>query len=65
MAPDFLGIPEASELTGIPPATLRWYRATGTGPKSFRVGRRVRYHKSDVLDWLAAQEDKTARGGVR
>jgi predicted DNA-binding transcriptional regulator AlpA len=62
---DLLGIPETSGLTGTPEATLRWYRSVGIGPKSFKVGRRVRYHKSDVLEWLAAQENKSARGGVR
>lgn len=60
-----LGIQEVSELLGIPPATLRWYRATAVGPKSFKVGRRVRYWRSDCLDWLAMQEVKTAVGGVK
>ncbi|MCZ8377650.1 helix-turn-helix domain-containing protein [Mycobacterium sp. CPCC 205372] len=62
--PELLGIPEASDLLGLPEATLRWYRASGTGPKSFKVGRRVRYWRSDCLDWLASQESKTAVGGV-
>lgn len=56
--------PEVSERYGIPEATLRWYRSMGLGPKSFKVGRRVRYRESDVLEWLAAQEKKTTRGGV-
>ena len=44
--------------------TLDWYRAMGRGPKSFKVGRRVRYRESDLLEWLAAQEEASARGGV-
>jgi predicted DNA-binding transcriptional regulator AlpA len=63
--PELLGIPEASELLGLPEATLRWYRASGTGPRSFKVGRRVRYWRSDCLDWLASQQSKTAVGGVK
>jgi predicted DNA-binding transcriptional regulator AlpA len=61
--PELLGIPEAAELLGIPEATLRWYRSTATGPKSFKVGRRVRYWRSDCMEWLAAQETATQRGG--
>ncbi|WP_413467121.1 helix-turn-helix transcriptional regulator [Mycolicibacterium sp. 120270] len=63
--PELLGISEVSELTGIPPATLRWYRATSVGPRSFKVGRRVRYWRSDCLQWLAAQEERSAVGGVQ
>jgi DNA-binding transcriptional MerR regulator len=63
--PDLPDITEVSGALNIPVPTLRWYRATGIGPKSFKVGRRVRYHKADVLEWLAAQEAKTAVGGVK
>lgn len=62
--PDLLGISEVSELTGVPETTLRWYRATATGPKSFKVGRRVRYWRKDCLEWLTSQEEMTQRGGV-
>jgi len=61
---DLLGIPEASELLGIPQATLRWYRTQGLGPKSFKVGRRVRYRHGDCVSWLQAQESNSVRGGV-
>jgi predicted DNA-binding transcriptional regulator AlpA len=63
--PDYIDTPEVSEMTGVPVATLTWYRATDQGPRSVKIGRRVRYHKADVLEWLAAQEAKSARGGVR
>jgi predicted DNA-binding transcriptional regulator AlpA len=63
--PDLPDITEVSSALNIPVPTLRWYRATGTGPKSFKVGRHVRYHKTDVLEWIAAQENKTARGGAK
>lgn len=47
---------QASELTGVPEATLRYWRFAGTGPKSFKLGaRKVAYKKSDVLGWLEAQ----------
>jgi DNA-binding transcriptional MerR regulator len=63
--PELPDITQLSNALNIPVPTLRWYRATGIGPKSFRVGRRVRYHKADVLQWLAAQEQESARGGAK
>lgn len=39
------------------------WRRRGFGPASFKVGRHVRYRRADVLAWLAAQEQATARGG--
>lgn len=58
-------VPEVSVATGIPEATLRWYRSKGIGPKSCRIGRRIRYRKADVIAWFEAQEAKSARGGLR
>jgi predicted DNA-binding transcriptional regulator AlpA len=43
---------EVAELTRICVATLRWMRHIGTGPRSFRQGRRVLYWLSDVLNWI-------------
>lgn len=50
---ELLTIEEVSELTRIPVNTLYHYRATGQGPKSARLGRRVVYRHSDVEDWIA------------
>ena len=36
----------------MPVATLRYWRHLGSGPQSFRIGRTVRYWRSDVLQWL-------------
>ncbi len=36
------------------PATVRYWRHVGKGPRSFRVGRRVLYRESDVKAWLDA-----------
>ncbi|MEH3140931.1 MAG: helix-turn-helix domain-containing protein [Mycobacterium kyogaense] len=55
---------EVAHKYGFSEPTLRWYRSMGIGPKSWKAGRRVRYRESDVLEWLAAQESKSARGGV-
>lgn len=50
-----LRLAEVTELTGIPEATLRFWRYEGTGPKSAKLGRRVVYREADVLDWIDAQ----------
>jgi DNA-binding transcriptional MerR regulator len=49
---------------GIPEGTLRYYRSTGVGPASFRLGGRVRYRRTEVLNWVAEQERTTRRGGA-
>lgn len=36
------------------PATVRYWRYVGKGPRSFKVGRRVLYREVDVLAWEAA-----------
>ena len=53
---DLLTITEAAALLRAPVATLRYWRHLGTGPRSFRVGRGVRYWRTDVIAWLEAQK---------
>ncbi len=50
---DLLTIDEVSDITRVPVSTLYWYRATGEGPKSAKLGRRVVYRRSDVCAWVA------------
>jgi predicted DNA-binding transcriptional regulator AlpA len=50
-----LTIAEAAEMVRSPVATLRYWRHQGIGPHSFRVGRSVRYWRSDVHNWLQEQ----------
>lgn len=52
-----------SEKTGVPEATLRWWRHVGEGPRSFTLGKRmVRYAEEDVERWL---EEQYAKAGAR
>ena len=53
--PDLLTIAEAAELLRAPVATLRYWRHLGTGPRSFRLGRRVLYRTDDLHAWIAQQ----------
>ena len=54
---DLLTIAEVADLVRVPVATLRYWRHLGTGPRSFRVGRGVRYWRTDVTAWLEAQSN--------
>lgn len=38
-------------------ATQRHWRASGTGPKAARIGRRVMYRESDIEAWINSKFD--------
>ena len=50
-----LTMPEVSERTRTPVETLRYWRARGLGPDSFKVGRRVLYSEAALEAWLERQ----------
>ncbi len=52
---DLLTIGEAALLLRAPVATLRYWRHLGTGPHSFRLGRRVLYRRDDLRAWIDAR----------
>ena len=56
--PDLLTISEAAALLRAPVATLRYWRHLGTGPRSFRLGRRVLYRRDDIEAWIQSQHDQ-------
>jgi hypothetical protein len=46
---------EIADATGVPLATLRWYRHRGHGgPRTFLLGRRVVAYEDDVAAWVEA-----------
>ncbi len=54
---------EVSERTGIPVATLRWYRHRNEGPPSHKLGKRtVVYPADDLALWIAQQKAATTKG---
>ena len=59
---ELLGTRAVSEWTGTPEETLRFWRATGTGPLSWKIGRRVVYSRDDVQRWLDDQRAQSLRG---
>ena len=46
--PQLLTISQAAELLRAPVAALRYRQHLGTGPNSFRLGRRVLYRRDDL-----------------
>jgi DNA-binding transcriptional MerR regulator len=60
-----LTLQEASEYLNIPSNTLRWWRTVGTGPKSYKLGGRVFYDRTDLDQWAGAGKLETARGGTQ
>ena len=57
-----LSTKEAAEYLGLNENTLRYWRhlADGTGPKSFRIGKKLVHYAIDDLDqWLQDQYDRT------
>jgi excisionase family DNA binding protein len=59
--PELLTISEAAQLVRAPVATLRYWRHLGTGPRSFRLGRRVLYRRDDLRAWIDTQHDQSFR----
>ena len=58
-------IEEVAEVLRMPVATLRYWRVLGTGPRGFIVGRRLRYWRQDVLDWLDERRDESGDGAAQ
>ncbi|GAB3325171.1 hypothetical protein GCM10027451_49800 [Geodermatophilus aquaeductus] len=59
-----LTITEAAQLLRAPVATLRYWRHLGTGPTSFRLGRRVLYRRDDLHAWIDARRDHGTPAGT-
>lgn len=63
MGSEFIGAPDLEHLTGTKASTWRYWAMLGTGPASFKLGRRRVWRRSEVLAWIANQEAETSRGG--
>jgi predicted DNA-binding transcriptional regulator AlpA len=53
---------EVAALTRASVDTLRYWRHLGRGPRSFELGRRVVYARTDVLAWI--EEERSRTGGA-
>ena len=64
MTDSILTLTETAEWLKRPPATLRFWRATGVGPPSARVQGRVMYRRADVEQWLNGEFEADANHGA-
>jgi excisionase family DNA binding protein len=53
-----LTVQELANYLGVPVATIYAWRYRHEGPPGFRVGRHLRFRRSDVEEWLNDQLDK-------
>jgi excisionase family DNA binding protein len=54
---DILTPTELSAELKVPLGTIYGWRYRGTGPRGIRVGKHVRFRRSDVEQWLETQAD--------
>jgi len=52
---DLIGVEEVASILGVSASTVRWWRQTGKGPRSARIGKHVKFKRADVEGWADAQ----------
>jgi excisionase family DNA binding protein len=57
-----MSVQELARYLGVPAGTLYQWRYRREGPPGFRVGRHLRYRRSDVQKWI---EQKLEHAGAR
>ncbi len=55
MGEQLLSIEDVSDFLGVPVSTVYQWRSKQYGPPGMKVGRHVRYRRSDLERWLDAQ----------
>ncbi len=55
---EMLSLQEAATFLRVPEGTMRYWRHLGSGPRSFKVGRHVRYWRTDLILWLTEQTNR-------
>lgn len=56
MSIEMLTNARAAEFLGVQPGTLKKWRSQGVGPIYYKVGRAIRYKRSDLLQYLKARQ---------
>lgn len=54
---ELLQPPDLAEWLQIPLATIYQWRARGVGPRACKIGRHLRYRRSDVERWIESNAD--------
>ena len=61
---DFLTLPEVAVTLRTPVNTLRWWRQQGTGPRFFKIGRKLVTTVGDLRLWIAEQQNTPGPGAA-
>ncbi len=56
-ADELLTLDELCTMLKITKATAYKQRTSGTGPPGYRIGKHLRFKRSDVLRWLESKRD--------
>jgi len=59
---ELMSIAEVAELVRVPEGTVRYWRHLGQGPRGFRIGRSVRFWRTEVVRWLDEQSRRPQVG---
>lgn len=62
--PQYMTTDEVADLLRAAPETVRFWRFTGKGPASFKLGRRVLYAREDVEAYVREARDQQAKATV-
>lgn len=59
-ATEFLTPEELAEMLGVPLQTIYRWNYVGSGPPVIHLGRRVRYRRADVEQWIDSRTTRHA-----
>jgi excisionase family DNA binding protein len=54
----FWSTAQVAAYLGVPESTVRYWNWQGSGPRSYKLGRRRKYKPSEVKAWAEAQAEK-------
>ncbi len=60
---EFLSSEGLAALLDVPLSTVYTWRYEGKGPPAYRIGKHLRFRRSDVEKWLEAQRADEKTGG--
>lgn len=49
---DLIGVDELASMIGVSASTVRWWKQTGKGPRSAKIGKHIKYRRKDVEAWV-------------
>ena len=53
---DLLSPSEFAAFLGVPVSTVHYWRRTGDAPPAIKVGKHLRWHREEVVEWIASRE---------